>query len=234
MVLAAMSLYCLPLSLIIDNTEVWLVSSCTFFLYSPYAFMKLLNLPVGKLEKSSVLKAVCSGFEETTEPDICLREGLWIFTIPLKNCPWNPGLLLMLHSLFVGWVSFVDIETNECLEHNGGCWLDKATNVSACKVHFYWGKYVTRYLIQIAHVWVHISNLLSFIILGYLPRSCLRMPCCQWCKVCWWWVHPLWRYTHILFLQVLLAPCVPQSLCSDLHLFSNYVNGLAFGSFRPW
>ena len=54
----------------------------------------------------------------------------------------------MLHSLFVGWFSFVDIETNECLEHNGGCWLDKATNVSACKVHFCWGKYATRYLIQ--------------------------------------------------------------------------------------
>ncbi|NP_001169232.1 Vacuolar-sorting receptor 1-like precursor [Zea mays] len=57
----------------------------------------------GKLEKTSVLKAVCSGFEETTEPDVCLRE---------------------------------DIETNECLENNGGCWLDKATNVSACKDTF--------------------------------------------------------------------------------------------------
>ncbi|XP_066395522.1 vacuolar-sorting receptor 1-like [Miscanthus floridulus] len=57
----------------------------------------------GKLEKRSVLKAVCSGFEETTEPDVCLRE---------------------------------DIETNECLENNGGCWLDKATNVSACKDTF--------------------------------------------------------------------------------------------------
>ncbi|GJN10669.1 hypothetical protein PR202_ga28784 [Eleusine coracana subsp. coracana] len=57
----------------------------------------------GKLEKSSVLKAVCSGFEETTEPDVCLRE---------------------------------DIETNECLENNGGCWLHKAGNVTACKDTF--------------------------------------------------------------------------------------------------
>jgi hypothetical protein len=43
----------------------------------------------------------------------------------------------MLHSFSVGWLLyFADIETNECLENNGGCWLDKATNVSACKVQF--------------------------------------------------------------------------------------------------
>ncbi|TVT96771.1 hypothetical protein EJB05_58012 [Eragrostis curvula] len=57
----------------------------------------------GKLGKSAVLKAVCSGFEETTEPDVCLRE---------------------------------DIETNECLENNGGCWSDKSGNVTACKDTF--------------------------------------------------------------------------------------------------
>lgn len=27
-----------------------------------------------------------------------------------------------------------DIETNECLEANGGCWQDKKSNVTACKV----------------------------------------------------------------------------------------------------
>ncbi|XP_043713336.1 vacuolar-sorting receptor 3-like [Telopea speciosissima] len=53
----------------------------------------------GKLEKGAVLKAICSGFEETTEPAVCLSN---------------------------------DIETNECLDNNGGCWQDKALNVTAC------------------------------------------------------------------------------------------------------
>lgn len=29
----------------------------------------------GKLEKGAVLKAICSGFEETTEPAVCLSTG---------------------------------------------------------------------------------------------------------------------------------------------------------------
>ncbi|KAG6640325.1 vacuolar-sorting receptor 1-like [Carya illinoinensis] len=57
----------------------------------------------GKLDKVAVLKAICAGFEETTEPAICLSE---------------------------------DIETNECLSNNGGCWQDKATNITACKDTF--------------------------------------------------------------------------------------------------
>ncbi|KAL6902035.1 hypothetical protein ACP4OV_004911 [Aristida adscensionis] len=57
----------------------------------------------GKLDKVAVLKAICSGFEETTEPAICLSQ---------------------------------DIQTNECLENNGGCWQDVANNVTACKDTF--------------------------------------------------------------------------------------------------
>uniref|UniRef100_A0A1J3HH75 Vacuolar-sorting receptor 3 n=1 Tax=Noccaea caerulescens TaxID=107243 RepID=A0A1J3HH75_NOCCA len=57
----------------------------------------------GKLEKSAVLKALCSGFEEMTEPAICLSN---------------------------------DMETNECLDNNGGCWQDKSANITACKDTF--------------------------------------------------------------------------------------------------
>lgn len=57
----------------------------------------------GKLDKGTVLKAICAGFQETTEPAVCLSDG---------------------------------IETNECLENNGGCWQDKAANITACKDTF--------------------------------------------------------------------------------------------------
>jgi hypothetical protein len=30
----------------------------------------------GKLESTSVLKAICAGFKESTEPDVCLTPGL--------------------------------------------------------------------------------------------------------------------------------------------------------------
>ncbi|EXB83259.1 Vacuolar-sorting receptor 6 [Morus notabilis] len=57
----------------------------------------------GKLERTSVLKAICAGFKETTEPPVCLN---------------------------------ADIETNECLERNGGCWKHKHSNITACKDTF--------------------------------------------------------------------------------------------------
>ncbi|XP_015067102.1 vacuolar-sorting receptor 6 [Solanum pennellii] len=54
----------------------------------------------GKLERTAVLKAICAGFKETTEPSICLSG---------------------------------DLETNQCLERNGGCWRDPKSNITACK-----------------------------------------------------------------------------------------------------
>ncbi|XP_060191266.1 vacuolar-sorting receptor 6-like [Lycium barbarum] len=57
----------------------------------------------GKLERTAVLKAICAGFKETTEPSICLSG---------------------------------DLETNECLERNGGCWRDAKSNITACKDTF--------------------------------------------------------------------------------------------------
>ncbi|KAJ0082519.1 hypothetical protein Patl1_11993 [Pistacia atlantica] len=57
----------------------------------------------GKLERTAVLKAICAGFKETTDPSICLSS---------------------------------DLETNECLERNGGCWQDSKANITACKDTF--------------------------------------------------------------------------------------------------
>ncbi|XP_043689809.1 vacuolar-sorting receptor 6-like [Telopea speciosissima] len=57
----------------------------------------------GQLERTAVLKAICAGFKETTEPAVCLSG---------------------------------DIETNQCLERNGGCWEDLKSNISACKDTF--------------------------------------------------------------------------------------------------
>ncbi|KAL8541583.1 hypothetical protein ACS0TY_002738 [Phlomoides rotata] len=57
----------------------------------------------GKLAKGAVLKAICAGFEEATEPSVCLSD---------------------------------DIQTNECKNNNGGCWQEKATNITACKDTF--------------------------------------------------------------------------------------------------
>ncbi|THG04188.1 hypothetical protein TEA_018828 [Camellia sinensis var. sinensis] len=57
----------------------------------------------GKLDRTAVLKGICAGFKETTEPSICLSR---------------------------------DLETNECLKRNGGCWQDKQHNITACKDTF--------------------------------------------------------------------------------------------------
>lgn len=54
----------------------------------------------GKLESTAVLKAICAGFKESTEPPVCLTQ---------------------------------DLETDECLNNNGGCWRDDKTNITACK-----------------------------------------------------------------------------------------------------
>ncbi|KAG6492746.1 hypothetical protein ZIOFF_047711 [Zingiber officinale] len=39
----------------------------------------------GKLERSVVLKAICAGFKESTEPPVCLNGGLHDYSF-LLNC----------------------------------------------------------------------------------------------------------------------------------------------------
>lgn len=39
------------------------------------AFDVIFFVVLGKLEKGAVLKAICAGFQESTEPAICLTEG---------------------------------------------------------------------------------------------------------------------------------------------------------------
>jgi hypothetical protein len=39
------------------------------------SFIYLNFLSVGKLERTAVLKAICSGFKETTDPPVCLSSG---------------------------------------------------------------------------------------------------------------------------------------------------------------
>jgi hypothetical protein len=34
---------------------------------------------------------------------------------------------------FSPWFILSELETNECLERNGGCWQDKQFNTTACK-----------------------------------------------------------------------------------------------------
>jgi hypothetical protein len=48
------------------------------------------------------------------------------------------GVHLPHHEILTGLIPFftliLDMETNECLNNNGGCWQNKEANVTACKV----------------------------------------------------------------------------------------------------
>ena len=51
-------------------------------------------MDLGKLDKGAFLKAICAGFQETTEPTICLREGYHL-----------------LHSIYKHFLLVVSFET---------------------------------------------------------------------------------------------------------------------------
>lgn len=57
---------------------------CLCFLDENLDFFFLKHMLAGKLEKGAVLKAICSGFEETTEPAVCLSGGKFSLAISAK------------------------------------------------------------------------------------------------------------------------------------------------------
>lgn len=64
-------------------------------------------LLAGKLEKGAVLKAICSGFEETTDPAVCLSGGMYLIkTFQSWFC-----VGLVIHSFILNLISLVRIFT---------------------------------------------------------------------------------------------------------------------------
>ena len=59
----------------------------------------LLNLIAGKLDKGAVLKAICVGFQETTEPIVFLSEGDLIYG-------WMNSICISIHLEFLGIRNF--------------------------------------------------------------------------------------------------------------------------------
>jgi hypothetical protein len=69
-----------------------------------------------------------------------------------------------------------DIETNECLNDNGGCWQDKSANVTACRVC------VDRYnifidvYVRIFFLFFHINVIQTFLLRTPSVVECVNAP----------------------------------------------------------
>lgn len=106
----------------------------------------------GKLDKTAVLKAICSGYQETTDPPVCLSESIETNECTDNNggC-WRRGGITACKDTFRGrvcecpLVSGVQFEgdgythceakgPNRCKVENGGCWEETRDGVrhSAC------------------------------------------------------------------------------------------------------
>ncbi|KAG6528626.1 hypothetical protein ZIOFF_010805 [Zingiber officinale] len=102
----------------------------------------------GKLERTAVLKAICAGFKESTEPVVCL----------------NP-----------------DIETNECLTSNGGCWKNTQLNITACKVQLI--TLPEAFEIFLPLLWVLEDVQLIMEVAGMLPGITRHSQLVQFCQI---------------------------------------------------
>ncbi|PKI70952.1 hypothetical protein CRG98_008685 [Punica granatum] len=110
----------------------------------------------GKLERTAVLKAICAGFKETTEPAVCLsgdletneccerNGGCWgdvksnvtackdTFRGRVCECPVVDGIQYRGD----GYTSCEAVGPGRCAINNGGCWLETLSGrtFSACSV----------------------------------------------------------------------------------------------------
>jgi len=65
----------------VDSIEVCPFYASLIDIDLDFQFLKVLFNFVGKLEKGAVMKAICSGFEETTEPAVCLSSGKFYYLL---------------------------------------------------------------------------------------------------------------------------------------------------------
>jgi hypothetical protein len=55
---------------------------CCMYIMALCVLISYFNfLSEGKLERAAVLKALCSGFKETTDPPVCLSSGWWAYLL---------------------------------------------------------------------------------------------------------------------------------------------------------
>lgn len=107
----------------------------------------------GKLDKTAVIKAICSGYKETTDPPVCLSE-----TLETNECEdnnggcWRSGKITACKDTFRGrvcecpLVNGVQFEGDgythceargpqHCKVENGGCWEDTRNGIYRTACH---------------------------------------------------------------------------------------------------
>ena len=65
-------------TLVVNNHQYRGLYSHLYFTDKFWMLAFLTYLHIGKLAKGAVLKAICAGFEETTEPAVCLSGGKFV------------------------------------------------------------------------------------------------------------------------------------------------------------
>lgn len=78
--------FCLPLLLTTGNIEVSYLAKYEVIQiwYQAITFASHLFVVAGKLDKGAVLKAICAGFKESTEPAVCLSDGTYFCSQYIK------------------------------------------------------------------------------------------------------------------------------------------------------
>ena len=111
------------------------------------------------------------------------------------NLSWSTKFVVLVLRALFSW-DYADVETNECLENNGGCWRDKASNVTACRVCFVGIIFnQNHFILSFFFFYLSLSWFLShrFLFIGYISGESVRMPYCAGCKICRGWLYSLSR-----------------------------------------